>query len=112
VRIFNQTKNVLIAEKGYLADTALSRLKGLLSRNSIDPQEGLIITQCRSIHMLFMKFSIDVLFVDKNKKVVGLVPCIKPFRFSPYFFRAQYAIELFPGSIEKTKTAKGDILSF
>src|SRR3989338_6279649 len=63
MRIINKTKNTVIAEQAAMADTVLSLLKGLLGRDSINPGEALIITQCRSIHMFFMKFGIDVIFV-------------------------------------------------
>jgi hypothetical protein len=58
--------------------------------------------------MFFMRFAIDVIFVDKKNSVVGLVKHIKPFRLSPLFFRASYAIETPVGVIVQTKTALGD----
>jgi len=110
MRIINKTKNTVIAEQAAMADTVLSRLKGLLGRDSINPGEALIITQCRSIHMFFMKFGIDVIFVDKRNRAVGTVKRIKPFLMSPYFWQAVSAIELPEGVIERTKTAVGDEL--
>ncbi len=110
MKIINQTKNTIIAEKADLADTAVSRLVGLLNRTSIESQEALIITQCRSIHMFFMRFSIDVIFVNKRNVVVGVVRNIKPFRMSPYYITAQKAIELPVGVIDSSRTAKGDQL--
>jgi uncharacterized protein len=112
VKIINKTKNVSLAEKAALADTILSRLVGLLGRSSILPQEALVITQCRSIHMFFMRFAIDVIFIDKEKRAVGLVKRIKPFCLSPYFFKARAAIELPEGVIENTKTSLGDEIVF
>jgi uncharacterized protein len=112
VRIINKTKNIVIAENGRVADTVLSRLVGLLNQRSISPEEALVITECRSIHMFFMRFSIDVIFVDRKNKVVGLVQKIRPFRMSPYFFRAQKAIEIFPGGIKKSQTMVGDEITF
>lgn len=110
MKVVNKSKNTVIAEDIKMADTAISRLVGLLNRSSISPKEGLIITQCRSIHMFFMKFSIDVIFVDKNEKVIGLVRNIKPWQMSPYFLKAKYVVELFPGTIDNSKTEKGDFL--
>jgi len=112
VKVINKTKNIVLAENASLADTALSRLVGLLGRSAIAPSEALIITHCRSIHMLFMKFPLDVIFVDKNNKVVGLVCNILPFRFSPYFFRAVAAIEIFPGTIARTQIQMKDEICF
>ena len=108
MRIFNKTKNEVVALNAQLADTALSRLKGLLGRDGLGSGEALIITQCRSIHMFFMRFAIDVIFIDKKNRVVGTVKRIKPFLMSPYFWRATAAIELEEGVIEKTNTAVGD----
>ncbi len=108
MKIINQTQNRVLAEHAVLADSILSRLAGLLGHDSLLPGEGMIITQCRSIHMFFMKFSIDVIFIDRNKSVVGLVRRIKPFRMSPYFWRSVAAIELPEGTIESTYTKLGD----
>jgi len=106
--ILNTTKNTVIAQNAVIADTFLSRMIGLLNRKSFSPDEALVITRCNSIHMLFMRFSIDVIFVDKRDRVVGLVERIKPFRLSPIFFQSQYAIEVSEGVIGLTKTAVGD----
>ncbi len=106
--IHNTSKNTIIAQSGAIADTFLSRMIGLLSRKSLSADEALVITRCNSIHMLFMRFSIDVIFIDKHDCVVGLVEHIKPFRLSPIFFQSQYAIEVSEGVIRQTKTAIGD----
>ena len=108
MRIINQTKKQIISENARLADTALSRVIGLLNRGSLSAGEGLVITQCRSIHMFFMKFSIDVIFVDRKNAVIGLVKRIQPFCMSPYFWRASCAIELPAGAIDATQTVIGD----
>ena len=110
MKIFNKSKGTLIAEKVEIADTIISRLIGLLNRTSLPATEALIITQCRSIHMFFMKFPIDVLFVDKRNVVIGVVQDIQPFRLSPYFFKSCSAIELSSGTAAKTKTGVGDFL--
>ena len=58
--------------------------------------------------MFFMKFPIDVIFADKNNKVVGIVQGIKPFCLSKIYFKASYAIELQEGVVARTKTEVGD----
>ncbi len=93
-----------------MADTFLSRAKGLLGRSDLAQGCGLVITHCNSIHMFFMKFSIDVMFIDASGVVVGVVNAIKPGALSPIFWRADKAIELPVGTIEKTKTKTGDIV--
>ena len=110
VRIHNQSKKTVIAERASRADTVLSRMAGLLGRDSIASDEALIITRCKSIHMFFMRFSIGVIFVDKDNRVVGTLPAIRPFRLSPTFFKASYAIELAAGAVERSHTCVGDTI--
>ncbi len=110
MKILNQTQGVTLATDVKLADSFLSRLVGLLNRSDLKDNEGLLITRCQSIHMFFMRFPIDVIFVDKHHVVVGLVNDIKPFCVSPHFFKANYAIELKSGIIAKTHTKVGDLL--
>ena len=100
----------MIAESAETADTILFRLVGLLGRDDLPVGRGLVITQARSIHMFFMRFAIDVIFADKRHVVVGLVENIRPFRMSPYYWRASYCIELPSGTIAATRTQKGDTL--
>jgi len=110
VRVFNVTQNTLIADNARLADTYISRLVGLLNRISLSSQEALILTRCQSIHMFFMRFPIDVIFMDRNFLVVGVVPNIKPFQLSPLFLKAYYAVEAPIGTISATRTQQGDQL--
>lgn len=108
MKIFNKTRNTVIAQNAILADTFWARMKGLLGRDTISAEEALVITKCQSIHMFFMRFAIDAIFVDKKGRVVGLAERIKPFRLSPLFFRSEYVVELKAGTVEATKTSVGD----
>ena len=93
-----------------MADTFLSRLKGLLGTDNLSEGEALIITRCQSIHMLFMKYAIDAAFIDKTNRVVGLVKGIKPFRLSPIFFKSSFVIELPCGGINQASLELGDLV--
>lgn len=110
MKIFNKSKNTLVAQNVFLADTFWTRMKGLLGRKEISAGEALVITKCQSIHMFFMRFAIDAIFVDGQDRVVGLAENIKPFYLSPIFLRARYVIELKPGTIAATKTSLNDQL--
>ena len=83
-------------------------MRGLLGRAGLGPGEALIITPCQSIHMLFMTFAIDVIFVDALGKVVGVCPNIRPFCLSPIFLKARSAIEVPAGTIASSHTQIGD----
>ncbi len=111
MKVVNQTKNTVIAENAVLADTFLSRMVGLLKHERLDKGEGLVITHCNSIHMFFMRFAIDVIFLDKNDKVVGLVPNIPPNRLSKIYFSAVRAVEVPVGVIPATQTEVGDTIT-
>ena len=108
MKIFNKTKNTVIASNAAIAKSSFARMKGLLGREGLSSNEALVILQCPCIHMFFMRFGIDVIFVDKYDKVVGLVEKIQPFQFSPFFYSASYAIEVSEGTIHSTQTAVGD----
>ncbi len=102
--IVNLTRNTILASSVELANTPLKRMRGLLGRDSLPEGQALLIVPCNSIHMFFMKFTIDVIFLDEKNKIVGLAPKIKPFRLSSVFWKSACAIELPAGTIEKTNT--------
>ncbi len=110
--IANLTRGTTIASRVKIANNSWTRMKGLLGGADFPPGEALIITHCQSIHMFFMKFSIDVIFCDSQNKVVGLCQDIKPFYLSPVFFKASFAIELPSGTIAASKTQLGDQVQY
>lgn len=112
MKALNQTKNNVIAHSVELADTPWTRMKGLLGRTGLASDQALLITHCNSIHMFFMKFPIDVVFIDRKGLVVGLVRNIPPFHVSPIFWKSASAIELPSGTLQETRTEPGDQIVF
>jgi len=110
--INNLTRKTIISAKVEIAQNSYARMKGLLGREGLLPGESLVITHCQSIHMFFMKFPIDVIFCDRQNKVIGLCEDIKPFFLSPIFFKASYAIELPTGAIKASQTQVGDQINW
>jgi len=108
--VINLSKNTVLVKKVIIADRFYSRLKGLLGRDSLDEQEGLVIKPANSIHTFFMRFSIDVLFANKENKIVGLRENVKPFKLIPPFLKAFLVVELPANTVQKTKTQIGDII--
>ena len=106
--IVNKTRNVILADKAKIAHTPFSRIKGLLGRKGLEKGEGLIIKPCSSIHTFFMQFKIDVIFLDKENKVVAMAFSLPPARIFDTFFRGKLVIELPSGILEKTGTKVGD----
>lgn len=112
MQIINKTNNAVIAQEAEFANTPLKRLKGLLGRKALPKGHALIIKPCNSIHTFFMRFSIDVLFVDTNNKIVKIKPCLKPFRLTGIYYNAAYVIELPAGTISSISTTQNDTLFF
>ncbi len=112
MKIRNLTRQVLIAQDIIVADNPWSRMKGLLGRKSLSFDQALVLRPCNSVHMLFMQFAIDILFLNKENMVVGLVQELKPNHFSPVYFKAQSAIELPASTIKITNTQIGDQIEF
>ena len=93
-----------------LADTFISRLKGLMFRRKPLDKEGLWIKPCNSIHMCFMFFPIDVVFLDKDKRVVRMVEELKPWRLIPPVAHSKSVLELPAGAIKQYQLKKGERL--
>ena len=72
----------IISNKVNLANDTASRMIGLLKSDGLDEGESLLIEPCNSIHTFFMKFNIDVLFLDKNFKVVKVFRDMPPWRIT------------------------------
>lgn len=85
------------------ANTFLTRLKGLMFRKKPLDNEGLWIVPCNSIHMCFMFFPIDAVFLDKQNRITHLVNNLQPWRLVLPVSGAQSVIELPPGTIKKLK---------
>ncbi len=111
IRVHNRTKDTLVADAADVANTSESRKEGLLKRTGLTPGEGLWITPCEAVHCFFMKFTIDIVFLNKAKQVVKVSPSVKPWRLAGSL-RAHSVLELPEGQIQATGTAKGDQLEF
>ena len=108
MKIINKTRNSILAEAAVMADSPFRRMKGLLGRNGLKPGEALVLKPSNSIHTFFMRFPIDVLFVDKDNRIIGAISGLKPFRLTRIYFRAVFVVELTAGIIQSTATGQGD----
>ena len=112
MRLINQTRGTILAEEVIFANTSVKRLKGLLGNKSFLDGQALIIKPCNCVHTLFMRFAIDVLFVDKNNKVISSLNKLEPFRFSRIYWKSQVVVELPQGKLNSSLTQNGDSLQF
>jgi uncharacterized membrane protein (UPF0127 family) len=108
VRVRNLSRDADLADRASIADSFWRRLRGLLGRDGLEPGEGLVIVPCTSVHMLGMRFPLDVLHLDKSGTVLKALPDLKPGRFGPMVWRSHMAVELPAGTIAATGTVPGD----
>ena len=92
-----------------VARTQLQRMRGLLGRSGLPPGQGMLIERCWSIHTFFMKFPLDVIFVDSDWEVRRVVRDLRAWRMaaSP---GASRVVELAAGALEGADLAPGDAL--
>ena len=100
----------MLATRAEVADTSAKRRTGLLKHQRLEPGEGLWIIPCESVHTFFMKFAIDLVYLDKNKKVRKVRHAVPPWRASACF-SADSILELPAGTAKETGTQPGDQLS-
>ena len=99
VMVRNVSRGTSLGEAVETADSSSTRNKGLLGRTGLEPGTGLWIVPCEAIHMFFMKFAIDVVYIDKKKRVRKTVKALAPWRLSACF-SAHSVLELPVGAIE------------
>lgn len=92
-----------------LADSLFSRMKGLLGRNSLATGHCLWIKPCKGVHTFFMHFPIDVVFLDKEQRVVEIVSNLPPNRMTPVYARADSVLEL-PACAAHDIVTVGDVI--
>lgn len=86
------------------------RLKGLLGRNHLPEGEGILLAPCNSIHMFFMRFPIDAIFLDRDDRIVAIYPDIRPWQMSGLHPSARKVLEFPAGTAARHKLAKGSSL--
>lgn len=113
--VINRTKSTVLGESE-IADTFFSRLRGTMFKKEL--KRGLILklpnTRSRSgsaIHMFFVRFPLDIIFADADRKVVDVVS-IDPWKTYTPKKPAKYVIEMEEGTIESSGTEIGDELDF
>lgn len=110
MRLINQTKNVILAEDVFIANTFFARVKGLLGRKVFLPNQAIILDPCNSVHTFFMRFPIDILFIGKDYKVIKTLPNLNPNRISHMYWHSSKVIELPAGRLSLTNTQAKDQL--
>jgi uncharacterized membrane protein (UPF0127 family) len=105
--VLNRTRNSVVAQSANIADSAATRRKGLLGRTELNRGEGLWIIPCSAVHSWGMQFSIDLVYLDRKRRVRKVRPALSPWKFSACLL-AHSVLELPVGTIAETQTKAGD----
>jgi len=108
--VMNTTRGKQLITDGQVADGSFTRLRGLLGRRGLEPGQGLMIVPCQSIHMFFMAFPIDVVYVSAEMEVVGIDHAIRPWRVGKPRPQSRFVLEVPAGTAKATGTQIGDCL--
>lgn len=110
MQVLNESRNTSLGDRVRRASSLVDRTVGLLSTAALHPGEGLWIERSPSIHMFFMRYPIDAVFVDKDQRVTKVVHDLKPWRVVSWARGARDCLELPAGTARATNTQVGDQL--
>ncbi len=104
--------NMMIADKVSTASNFFQRARGLLFSKPLTEGAGLWIKPCNSVHTFFMAYSIDVIFLDKNLRILDIIENMPSGRISSIKRGAKSVLELPRGTAGKTRLSLGEQLIF
>jgi uncharacterized membrane protein (UPF0127 family) len=112
VCVYNKTRERFVATHATVADGYFSRLVGLLGTTGrwARPGKGLWIIPSHGVHTIGMMYALDLIFLDRNYKVVDVEEHVRPFRISKVSFKAESVLELPVHTVFRTETHVGDQL--
>jgi uncharacterized protein len=109
VRLVNEAGETVV-ERCAIADKPWSRMRGLLGRRSLPEGEGILLRPASSVHMFFMRFAIDVVWLDRDLRVLDVRPNLRPWRMAGRR-GARAALEVAAGECERVGLSAGDRLA-
>ena len=110
--IRNVGRGTTLATRAKLASSYTARFFGLMGRKRVEDGGGLLLTKTASIHSFFMRFRFDAVFIDRENRVIKIVPAMRQWWIAFGGRGAKDVIELPAGVAERTGTQPGDVLTF
>src|SRR5579863_2862395 len=113
LRAINRTRATTLCRHIEDAGGLAGQSRGLLGRDGLEPGHGMLFVRGRFepfmwMHMFFMRFAIDIVFLDRHDTVMRISHALKPWQVSPIVFGARRAIELEAGAAQRSNTQVGD----
>ncbi|HVN28293.1 MAG TPA: DUF192 domain-containing protein [Candidatus Binataceae bacterium] len=115
IRALNRTRGTVLCERLEVAETMTAKGRGLLGRDGLAPGSGMLFERggflpMMWMHMFFMRFAIDIVFLDKSNRVRRINHSLRPWRVSSMVVGAHRALELEAGAAARSGTMEGDQL--
>src|SRR5215475_5517099 len=108
-RVRRAVNGAVVCDRCQIPESTFGRARGLLGRDSLEPGEGMLIDRAGSVHMFFMRFPIDVVFLDRDRKIVRIVRGLRPWRVAGAR-KAVAALELLAGAAAAAGIEEGEEL--
>ena len=108
---YNKRTREKLVEQVEIANTFWARLKGLMFRKTLSQEAGLLLDPCPQIHTCFMRFAIDVVFLDHTNRVIAVLENMKPWRMSKFYRASRRTLEV-NGGLLQGRVRVGDELDF
>lgn len=112
MKLINKTNNTVISENVMVADTFVTRLKGLMFTKKLPEEDALHIIPCNGIHTFNMRYSIDVIYLDKSQIIIAIDEDVHPRRMGRPIKNAVSVVELPTGRVKKLAIKIGQALQF
>ncbi|MGD0120163.1 MAG: DUF192 domain-containing protein [Candidatus Binatus sp.] len=117
IRAVNQSRSTVLCERLESAGGIGGKGRGLLGRDSLEPGTGMLFENGRFtpfmwMHMFFMRFAIDIVFIGRGNTVININRRLQPWRLSSVVFGARRALELPAGAADASSTQVGDQIRF
>jgi uncharacterized membrane protein (UPF0127 family) len=117
LQAINSTRGTVLCARVEDAGGIAGQSRGLLGRDSLEHDEGMLFVRGRFepfmlMHMFFMRFPIDIVFLDRDGRVIRINPGLRPWRLSSIVFGARKALELAAGAVDRSATQAGDLIAF
>ena len=109
-RVRRTADGAVVCERCEIPESSFGRMRGLLGRSGLEPGSGMLIDSAPSVHMFFMRFPIDVVFIDRDWKVLSVRHELRPWRVAGAR-RAVAALELPAGAAAEAGIEEGDVLA-
>ena len=117
VRAVNQSRGTVLCTRLESAGGLAGHGRGLLGRDGLEPGTGMLFENGRFMplmwmHMFFMRFAIDIVFIGRGDRVIRINRRLKPWQVSSIVFGARRALELSAGAVDESLTQVGDQIIF